>query len=56
MGYKFSDTSVLNYQCVVELCKKEAGECDGLSPPTCGRHKRSIGIRRQNEHKLANEV
>uniref|UniRef100_A0AC34F2A4 ZP domain-containing protein n=1 Tax=Panagrolaimus sp. ES5 TaxID=591445 RepID=A0AC34F2A4_9BILA len=55
-GYKFSDTSVLNYQCVVELCKKEAGECDGLSPPTCGRHKRSIGNRRQNEHKLSNEM
>ncbi|KAL3990197.1 Zona pellucida-like domain family protein [Acanthocheilonema viteae] len=34
-GYKFSDTSVLNYQCVVELCKKNAGECEGLTPPTC---------------------
>ena len=28
-GYKFSDTSVLNYQCVIELCKKAQGECDG---------------------------
>ncbi|VDO28076.1 unnamed protein product [Brugia timori] len=34
-GYKFSDTSVLNYQCVVELCKKSAGECESLTPPTC---------------------
>lgn len=40
-GYKFSDTSVLNYQCVVELCKKAQGECDGLTPPSCGRGKRS---------------
>lgn len=42
-GYKFSDTSVLNYQCVVELCKKAQGECNGLTPPNCGRGKRSIG-------------
>uniref|UniRef100_A0A914RFH1 ZP domain-containing protein n=1 Tax=Parascaris equorum TaxID=6256 RepID=A0A914RFH1_PAREQ len=41
-GYKFSDTSVLNYQCVVELCRKDVGECDGLSPPSCGRSKREI--------------
>ncbi|KAK6112364.1 Zona pellucida-like domain family protein [Brugia pahangi] len=44
-GYKFSDTSVLNYQCVVELCKKSAGECEGLTPPTCtsnNRIRRSI--------------
>lgn len=34
-GYKFSDTSVLNYQCVVELCKKDTGECEGLTPPIC---------------------
>ncbi len=40
-GYKFSDTSVLNYQCVLELCKKAQGECDGLTPPNCGRGKRS---------------
>ncbi|TKR88284.1 hypothetical protein L596_012549 [Steinernema carpocapsae] len=39
-GYKFSDTSVLNYQCVVELCKKSTGECEGLTPPSCGRRKR----------------
>ncbi|KAK0414134.1 hypothetical protein QR680_007161 [Steinernema hermaphroditum] len=39
-GYKFSDTSVLNYQCVVELCKKSTGECEGLTPPTCGRRKK----------------
>uniref|UniRef100_A0A0M3I8A8 ZP domain-containing protein n=1 Tax=Ascaris lumbricoides TaxID=6252 RepID=A0A0M3I8A8_ASCLU len=39
-GYKFSDTSVLNYQCVVELCKKSSGECEGLTPPSCGRSKR----------------
>ncbi|VDK79683.1 unnamed protein product [Litomosoides sigmodontis] len=44
-GYKFSDTSILNYQCVVELCKKSAGECDGLTPPTCisnNRFQRSV--------------
>jgi len=41
-GYKFSDTSVLNYQCVVELCKKAQGECEGLTPPNCGRGKRSV--------------
>ncbi|VDM45215.1 unnamed protein product [Toxocara canis] len=41
-GYKFSDTSVLNYQCVVELCKKDVGECEGLSPPSCGRTKREV--------------
>lgn len=41
-GYKFSDTSALNYQCVLELCKKGTDECDGLTPPACGRIKRSI--------------
>jgi hypothetical protein len=41
-SYKFSDTSVLNYQCVLELCKKAQGECDGLTPPSCGRGKRSV--------------
>lgn len=41
-GYKFSDTSVLNYLCVLELCKKAQGECDGLTPPSCGRGKRSV--------------
>uniref|UniRef100_A0A915J3B9 ZP domain-containing protein n=1 Tax=Romanomermis culicivorax TaxID=13658 RepID=A0A915J3B9_ROMCU len=41
-AYKFSDTSVLDYQCVVELCKKSQGECNGLTPPVCGRGKRSI--------------
>uniref|UniRef100_A0A915ECQ2 ZP domain-containing protein n=1 Tax=Ditylenchus dipsaci TaxID=166011 RepID=A0A915ECQ2_9BILA len=40
-GYKFSDTTVLNYQCTIELCKKSANECQGLSPPICGRHKSS---------------
>lgn len=30
-GFKFSDTSVLNFQCVVELCKKALGECNGLT-------------------------
>jgi hypothetical protein len=45
-GYKFSDTNVLNYQCVIELCKKGHGECDGLSPPTCThglKKKREVG-------------
>lgn len=41
-GYKFSDTSVLNYLCVLELCKKATGECAGLTPPSCGRGKRSV--------------
>lgn len=39
-GYKFSDTSVLNYQCVVELCKIAQGECKGLVPPNCGKGKK----------------
>jgi len=41
-AYKFSDTSVLDYQCVIELCKKAQGECNGLTPPVCGRGKRSV--------------
>uniref|UniRef100_A0A1I8B3Z5 ZP domain-containing protein n=1 Tax=Meloidogyne hapla TaxID=6305 RepID=A0A1I8B3Z5_MELHA len=41
-GYKFSDTTVLNYQCSVELCKKAIDECHGLTPPICGRQKRGI--------------
>jgi len=41
-AYKFSDTSVLDFQCVVELCKKAQGECNGLTPPVCGRGKRSV--------------
>uniref|UniRef100_A0A914HLQ5 ZP domain-containing protein n=1 Tax=Globodera rostochiensis TaxID=31243 RepID=A0A914HLQ5_GLORO len=41
-GYKFSDTTVLNYQCSVELCKRANNECQGLSPPICGRQKRGI--------------
>lgn len=41
-GFKFSDTSVLNFVCVLELCKKAQGECDGLTPPNCGRGKRSV--------------
>ncbi|VDN57534.1 unnamed protein product [Dracunculus medinensis] len=47
-GYKFSDTSVLNYQCVIELCKKSAGECEGLTPPFCGRTKRDIKAVKSN--------
>ncbi|KAI6205577.1 60S ribosomal protein L7a [Aphelenchoides besseyi] len=39
-GYKFSDSAVLNYQCIIELCKKSTGECRGLTPPSCGRIKR----------------
>lgn len=34
--------AVLNYQCVLELCKKAQGECDELTPPRCGRGKRSV--------------
>ena len=41
-GYKFSDTTVLNYQCSVELCKRATQECHGLAPPICGRHKRGV--------------
>uniref|UniRef100_A0A5S6R150 ZP domain-containing protein n=1 Tax=Trichuris muris TaxID=70415 RepID=A0A5S6R150_TRIMR len=40
-AYKYSDTSVLDYQCVVELCKKAQGECEGVTPPNCVRTKRS---------------
>jgi hypothetical protein len=54
-GYKFSDTSVLNYQCVIELCKKAQGECDGLTPPTCGRGKRSARQTMTLTGKLANK-
>uniref|UniRef100_A0A1I7V653 ZP domain-containing protein n=1 Tax=Loa loa TaxID=7209 RepID=A0A1I7V653_LOALO len=62
-GYKFSDTSVLNYQCVVELCKKSAGECEGLIPPTCtssNRIRRSVAnndssvILERNTHQTSN--
>lgn len=41
-GYKFSDSVVLNYQCIIELCKKSTGECRGLTPPACGRVRRSV--------------
>ncbi|CAJ0947193.1 unnamed protein product, partial [Mesorhabditis belari] len=41
-GYKFSDTKALNYECVIELCKRDSDECEGFSPPNCGRAKRSI--------------
>lgn len=56
-GYKFSDTSVLNYQCVLELCKKAQGECDELTPPKCGRGKRSVDPSRliSVSHKLRRE-
>lgn len=36
-GYKFSDTTILNYQCTIELCKKSSSECEGLTPPICGK-------------------
>ncbi|KAH7728161.1 Zona pellucida-like domain containing protein [Aphelenchoides avenae] len=57
-GYRFSDTSVLNYQCIIELCKKESGECHGLTPPICGRQKRHLsyvvggGKQRRNDSSL----
>uniref|UniRef100_A0A7E4ZWE0 ZP domain-containing protein n=1 Tax=Panagrellus redivivus TaxID=6233 RepID=A0A7E4ZWE0_PANRE len=57
-GYKFSDSSVLNYQCVIETCKKNAGECDGLTPPACGRKFKRDGSRLQRrsiDHTPANE-
>lgn len=41
-GYKFSDTTVLNYKCIIELCKRATNECQGLSPPICSRHKRDL--------------
>ncbi|KRY37441.1 RuvB-like 1 [Trichinella spiralis] len=40
-AYKYSDTSVLDYQCIVELCKKSQGECDTMTPPRCVRSKRA---------------
>jgi hypothetical protein len=43
-GYKFSDSVVLNYQCIIELCKKSTGECRGLTPPSCGRVRRSVQV------------
>jgi len=47
-GYKFSDTTILNYQCTVELCKKSTNECQGITPPICGRQKRNILIKPSN--------
>uniref|UniRef100_A0AC35TR22 ZP domain-containing protein n=1 Tax=Rhabditophanes sp. KR3021 TaxID=114890 RepID=A0AC35TR22_9BILA len=56
-GYKFSDTSVLNYQCVVELCKKSSGECDGLTPPDCNRRvKRSTNSTKMMEMDLSTSL
>lgn len=56
-GYKFSDTTVLNYQCTIELCKKATNECLGLSPPICGRHKRDLEGRKSLGTRLnANQV
>ncbi|KRY90614.1 RuvB-like 1 [Trichinella pseudospiralis] len=40
-AYKYSDTSVLDYQCIVELCKKSQGECEAMTPPRCVRSKRA---------------
>ncbi|CAI4229315.1 unnamed protein product [Auanema sp. JU1783] len=34
-GYKFSDTNNLNYECVLEICSRTNGECNGLTPPMC---------------------
>ncbi|CAJ0608925.1 unnamed protein product [Cylicocyclus nassatus] len=33
-GYKFSDATVLNYECILEICRSPF-ECEGLSPPAC---------------------
>ncbi|EYC33986.1 hypothetical protein Y032_0001g189 [Ancylostoma ceylanicum] len=35
-GYKFSDANVLNYECVLEVCRS-AMECENLTPPKCDR-------------------
>ncbi|CAD5228926.1 unnamed protein product [Bursaphelenchus okinawaensis] len=52
-GYKFSDTAVLNYQCVIELCKISSGECRGLTPPACGRVKKRHVFKRETDSKLS---
>ncbi|KAK6049060.1 hypothetical protein COOONC_13433 [Cooperia oncophora] len=41
LGYKFSDASVLNYECVVEVCRT-AEECEHLTPPKCNRENREM--------------
>ncbi|VDK48366.1 unnamed protein product [Cylicostephanus goldi] len=33
-GYKFSDATVLNYECILEICRSPL-ECEGLTPPKC---------------------
>ncbi|VDM77240.1 unnamed protein product [Strongylus vulgaris] len=35
-GYKFSDATVLNYECVLEICRSSL-ECEELTPPKCAK-------------------
>ncbi|KAE9414124.1 hypothetical protein Angca_002499, partial [Angiostrongylus cantonensis] len=37
-GYKFSDATVLNYECVLKVCRSPV-ECENLIPPKCDRNK-----------------
>ncbi|KAJ1349028.1 hypothetical protein KIN20_004470 [Parelaphostrongylus tenuis] len=37
-GYKFSDATVLNYECVLKVCRS-AMECENLIPPKCDRNR-----------------
>ncbi|VDM58687.1 unnamed protein product [Angiostrongylus costaricensis] len=37
-GYKFSDATVLNYECVLKVCRSPM-ECENLIPPKCDRNK-----------------
>lgn len=42
-GYKFSDASVLNYECVLEVCRSTL-ECAHITPPKCQRDNFENGI------------
>uniref|UniRef100_A0A914W3C4 ZP domain-containing protein n=1 Tax=Plectus sambesii TaxID=2011161 RepID=A0A914W3C4_9BILA len=40
-GFKFSDQNLINFDCAVETCNTETGDCNGhVTPPKCGRRTR----------------
>jgi len=41
-GYKFSRTTELKFRCVVTICDRRQGQCDGLTPPKCDRNQTRI--------------
>ncbi|KAK6766416.1 hypothetical protein RB195_025990 [Necator americanus] len=42
-GYKFSGASVLNYECVLEICRSNL-ECENLTPPKCDREQKEKSV------------